>query len=805
MKAKRYIATAIAAGICASGLLAAENNGLKVYINPGHGGHESNDRNVVIYPYAQGDPNGYWESNSNLDKGLALRDMLLAKGYQVKMSRTTNTEDDDLGLSTIVRLANDYNADIFFSIHSNATGTVARRNFPLMLFRGYDNEPLKPKDKVVCEILNRHLLENEVTYWTSTNTNVRGDWSFYPSWGTSGLGVLRGLTITGMLSEGSFHDYIPEAYRLMSKDFCWLEAFHFRKAIDEFFSVAGEETGSVFGRLNDNRLPRDGSYTKFGDDLNATIQNAKVELYDAAGKLVDTYTTDPIHVNGIYAFKNLAPGKYTVKASVDTHYPVEKEVEVTANTITYANMTMSRVRSTAPVAESYSPVWKEGDEAVLCNTPIVIQFNWDMDVEATEKAFKIDPPVEGVFTWEDLNYRLVFTPNEPYATNTLYTVTLGTDAKHPGNMNLEQPLTFKFLTTDRNFMEIIGQFPKHDEEVHYKKAYIEFRFDKRPNVSKILKQISCTDSKGNKVSFNNRGMSNSSSKNSPYGFFRIPFGSNLTVGETYKLELSGEFADHDGITIKEPVSVTFKAVDAGEAKNKDAVEDMENADLYSLNTESSIAVASNSVKADKSEKLFGTAAVTFNYEFEGTEGGEALWERSTNAELTLTDADKAGVHIYGDLTDNEVYLEFTGETGVMYAKVCNMDFLGWRYIPVDLTALEGGLPYSLSGIRLVQKSSMMSKSGAFKIDDIYKLDGEGSGVADVDIATVSVYPNPASEYIIANGGIVIESLTLVSLDGVTVASRGGNVLNVSDIAAGNYIVIVKTASGSVAKKVIIKH
>lgn len=805
MRAKRYITTAIAAGICAFGLFAAEDNGLKVYINPGHGGHESNDRNVVIYPYEQGDPNGYWESNSNLDKGLALRDMLIAKGYKVEMSRTTNTEEDDLGLSTIVRLANSSNADIFFSIHSNATGTVARRNFPLMLFRGYDNEPLKPKDRVVCEILNRHLLENEVTYWTSTNLNIRGDWSFYPSWGTSGLGVLRGLTITGMLSEGSFHDYIPEAYRLMSKDFCWLEAFHFRKAIDEFFSVAGESTGSIFGRLNDNRLPRDGSYLKFGDDLKATIQNAKVELYDAEGKLVDTYTTDPIHVNGIFAFKNVAPGQYTVKASVDTHYPVETTVEVTADKISYANMTMSKVRSTPPVAESYSPVWKEGDEAILCNTPIVIQFNWDMDVEATEQAFKIEPAVEGTFTWEDLNYRLIFTPNQPYQTNTLYTVTLGTGAKHPGNLNLEQPLVFSFKTTDRNFMEIIGQFPKQDEEVHYKKAYIEFRFDKRPNVSKILKQISCTDTHGNKVSFNNRGMSNSSSKDAPYGFFRIPFGSNLTVGETYKLELSGEFADHDGITIKEPVSVTFKAVDAGIAKGNDAIDDMDDNTLYSLSSESSIAVASNSIKAEKTDKLFGTAATTFTYEFEGTEGGEALWVRSSNAQLTVTDADKAGVHIYGDLTDNEVYLEFTGETGVMYTKVCNMDFLGWRYLEVDLKALEGGLPYSLSGVRLVQKSSMMSKTGSFRIDNIEKIANGGSGAADIEIASISIYPNPASEYIIANGGVVIESLTLLSLDGATVASRSGNVLNVSEIANGNYIVIAKTASGQLAKKIIIKH
>ena len=41
-----------------------------VYINPGHGGHDSDDRNVVIYPFAQGDTAGYWESTSNSRKAL---------------------------------------------------------------------------------------------------------------------------------------------------------------------------------------------------------------------------------------------------------------------------------------------------------------------------------------------------------------------------------------------------------------------------------------------------------------------------------------------------------------------------------------------------------------------------------------------------------------------------------------------------------------------------------------------------------------------------------------------------------------
>ena len=30
-------------------------SGVKIYINPGHGGYDSDDRNVVISPYTQGD------------------------------------------------------------------------------------------------------------------------------------------------------------------------------------------------------------------------------------------------------------------------------------------------------------------------------------------------------------------------------------------------------------------------------------------------------------------------------------------------------------------------------------------------------------------------------------------------------------------------------------------------------------------------------------------------------------------------------------------------------------------------------
>ncbi len=798
MKAK-YLATAIlAAGAVISGS-ARDAKGIKVYINPGHGGHESNDRNVVIEPYKQGDPNGYWESNSNLSKGLQLRDMLEAKGYTVEMSRVTNTEADDLGLSTIVNLSNRFGGDLFFSIHSNATGVVQRRNFPLMLFRGYDNEPQVEGSLRLCQILNRQLLKNQATYWTQTTENCRGDWSFYKSWGTQGLGALRGQNKTSMLSEGSFHDYIPEAYRLMSDDFCWMEAWHFRKTVDEYFDVPGLEVGAIAGRLNDTRVPREGDYIMFGDDKFATIQEAKVELLDKDGKVLDTYTTHPIHTNGFYLFKNLQPGTYTVRATEANHYPVEETVTVTADEISYANMKMAKVRSTPPEVVSYSPVWKDGDEEVLCNTPIVVQFNWDMDMEATEKAFKIEPAVEGVITWEDLNYRMVFTPTTPYDISTVYTVTIGTEAAHPDGLSMEKPMSFSFKTTDRNFMTILGHFPKDGDEVHYQNATIEFRFDKFPNTTPILNQVTAHDSKGNTVSFNKRGMSNSK-KGSEYGFFRIPLAKDLTIGETYTVEVSGQMADKDGITIQAPVSVTFKAVDAGEAKpTLQVVDDMANTESYSFTADASNGVASASV-AKSTDKLFGDNATTFNYSFSDFEGGEALFSRTSSDDTAILPESTIGVHINGDLTGNNVYLELTSETATQYIPVCTMDFLGWKYIKVPAT-IEG--PARLTGIKLAQNASQMSKTGKFTVDNV--LASETSGVEDAVIESLTIYPNPASEYLIANAGCFITGLDLISLNGSKVASTGGNVLNVSEIPEGTYIVIIKTANVHEARKVRIAH
>ena len=477
------------------GLQAKDMTGLKIYINPGHGGYDSDDRNVAVYPYAQGDTLGFWESSSNLHKGLMLRELLQEQGATVAMSRVLNRTEDDRGLETIGREASEWEADLFFSIHSNATGTSRRDNFPMMLFRGYTENPVKPEDKVAAKILFKHLIENQVTYWTQTEEYVVGDFDFYPDWNNAGLGVLRKLTVTGFLSEGSYHDYVPETYRLLNMDYKWMEAWHFTKAVMEYFDTEGFTTGNIAGVIYDSRMTRTESYVQHGRDKQVPLCGATVTLLPNN----ITYTTDNLY-NGVYMFKNLAPGNYQLKIAAEDHYDRTIDVTVTANTISYANVAMDRVRNTAPEVISYSPVMENETDSINCTTPIVLNFNWDMDTESVQKAFSIDPPVEGNITFEDSQYRMVFTPTRPYEVATLYTVKLDKSAKHPGNMSMAEDFSFTFLTQGRNQLKLLAASPSEGAVLHYPKPTIEVRFDNVLDPVNIRDLIKLQDSEGNDVS-----------------------------------------------------------------------------------------------------------------------------------------------------------------------------------------------------------------------------------------------------------------------------------------------------------------
>ncbi len=336
MKKIFFVLTALLVSTC---MIAIDLTGVKIFLNPGHGGWDSNDRNIQTIPYAMGDTLGFWESKSNLIKGLYLRDLLLSQGATVYMSRTLNRAADDRSLSEIAAEANANNVDAFLSIHSNAVGNNTGTNYLLFLFHGRDNAPKFPQSLTMAQKAWPHLLYNQLTVWThyATSTNIRGDSTFY---GTYGLGVLTPLVVPGFLSEGSFHDYKPETHRLLNPDYCKLEATNFHRYFCDYFQADFPAQGSIAGFVKgvDQTLNHPHYVYKAGThDRWLPLNGARVKLMNAAGDSLAGYQVDTLY-NGVFAFHQLQPGTYRLRISAANHTPKDTTVTVSASTTTFARM-----------------------------------------------------------------------------------------------------------------------------------------------------------------------------------------------------------------------------------------------------------------------------------------------------------------------------------------------------------------------------------------------------------------------------------------------------------------------------------
>lgn len=141
------------------------------------------------------------------------------------------------------------------------------------------------------------------------------------------------------------------------------------------------------------------------------IRNSKDELLALNKAVVTlnpgnlTYTTDDID-NGVFVFKQLLPGKYTVKVTADKYFDKTYDLEVKAGEVSYLDARLDMQRLTPPEVVNYSPKVEEG-ELVECSSKIVFEFNWDVDTESAIQAFSITPDVKGTITFEDSQHRMI--------------------------------------------------------------------------------------------------------------------------------------------------------------------------------------------------------------------------------------------------------------------------------------------------------------------------------------------------------------------------------------------------------------
>lgn len=708
----------------------------KIYINPGHGGYDSDDRLMYLYPVFanQGLQKGYtreqsfWESTSNLDKGLRLDTMLRALGFQTKMSRITNTTADDKELWAIVAEANTYNADFMLSIHSNAGNPS---NYILQIHSGIT--PGDPRglngysDKVpewVCNearaitiLMGQNQYSNQVSCW-SREPNIVGDKTFARTvmgWG-NGYGVLRNLKVPGTISEGMMHDYLPETYRLMNIDYKRQEAFQFAKTFYTYFCNSELPFGAIGGKIHDiyrkQEFP-DYKARKGTRDEFLPILKGVVELWQN-DQLLQTYRTDTLY-NGCYFFWNLKPGTYTVKAVPAGYYPEEKTIEVKNNEISYGIFEMALRRQTPPEVIAYTPK-VEITDSVLVSVQPTITFSWDMNIEATAAALKITPEVEGSISFENDNRTLRFKPAKRFEPGVEYTITLDTGACHPDTAyenHLKEPFSFKFRTSLRGNLQVVQTYPNDGAEaIPVSTAFIAIFDGKLANVAS--KYIKVYDSEDNDISPANRNIKLNGVAPEPYGSVKFELkAGTLKANSEYKMVLGGEMADVNGVLVNDPVTITFKT---GDERVSD-IPICNNLDtlFFEVDKESSVGVESIVTLRNTASKFEGLASNKLTYAFSDV-NGEATYVADDITAIKGNSKSTFGLHVFGDYSFNSLYAKWTVDGDIQYTKICDLDYVGWLYQEADMSALPASVDYQFIGFKLVRQSSFLSAKGEFFVD-----------------------------------------------------------------------------------------
>ncbi|HEX7571986.1 MAG TPA: Ig-like domain-containing protein [Bacteroidota bacterium] len=397
---KRLVILLCIGALCAASSHAQRTDltGLKFCIDPGHGGHNSDDRNVVPDPGVN-----FWESQSNFEKALLLRQLLWQQGASVILTRTSNDTtypgpDDEPSLSARWQLANANNVDWFHSIHSNAFNGVANYTLVLMREDTSAHRASSPQAAALSALLSP-LIRNQLR---TTSSIVALDYDFEGFF----LGVLSGLVMPGELSEGSFHDVLPECRRLLNNDYHKMEAYAIRNAFMQYFGVPADPRGIIAGTQSD---------IAGGNPLNGT----RVRLLP----LNRVYNGDSFR-NGFYMFDSLAAGSYTVRFETPGYKTDSVQVTVGSGATVFADRGLESTGF--PIVLSTSPA--NDDTSVLPTLPVKIGFSTRMDTATVRAAFSITPSVTGSLAWDPNNTALTFSPASHLPFLVSFTVKVDTNA-----------------------------------------------------------------------------------------------------------------------------------------------------------------------------------------------------------------------------------------------------------------------------------------------------------------------------------------------------------------------------------------
>ncbi len=336
----------------------AQLEGIKICLDPGHGGQDSDDR-----PTDLGIGTTYYESNANWEAIGYLDTLLQNLGAEVKITKTTNDPDSPdrhPSLSDRVQVANAFGADYFHSFHTNGSSNKSV-NYSLVLYAGpSDGVADYPDALIMAEIMDDELY----IYMKTTSTSARADIPFTGF--TNGLGVLNNLNMPGTLSEASFHSNINEGRRLMNSSYLKAAAWSIVKSFLKYYDKPLLPVGELGGVVTDSQ----------GNALNEIIVTINPNTADEK-----IYTGDSF-LNGFYFFDWLAPGDYEVKFEKPDYDTYMQTINVQANQYTEIDISLTGGPAVAPATPLLEYVLNSGSSTG-------VSAGWQANTEATLLGYRL--------------------------------------------------------------------------------------------------------------------------------------------------------------------------------------------------------------------------------------------------------------------------------------------------------------------------------------------------------------------------------------------------------------------------------
>ncbi len=357
-------------------MYAAGLEGVRIYVNPGHGSWGPNDRPMATIPYpnlpttGMPDTVGFYESNTNLWKCFELGEKLEAAGAYVMYSRTAcgpwpyekvngdypdytydaykalpDYEKYNRPLAEIREEADANNMDYFVSVHSNAATEGSTVNYLYLALRGDAAAKEEAMSSYVAECRKRAETAWPYVYDAMGKGLEIPSHYTYTNWkiDQQSLDVLR-HSVPGWLSEGYFHTYQPARHRALNRDYCRDEGLRYYRGIAAWYGLTGADAdskGYILGAVKDlHEKMKHPLYTYVAKthDQYVPCNGAVVTLYKA-GVEISKYTVDTCY-NGLFFFRDLEPGEdYTIDITCEGYKPLFDEyktpIKVEANTTTY--------------------------------------------------------------------------------------------------------------------------------------------------------------------------------------------------------------------------------------------------------------------------------------------------------------------------------------------------------------------------------------------------------------------------------------------------------------------------------------